>query len=1143
MQRSSGRPLSLLLLSMVAVAGAAAADLTTLPTAWSSFSAHGWFPYTIGGVPARDFESPGSCVDPTKGPANFTAEADLASGGPPYAAANCNPAAFGGGTCCGTATTGFWSYFNGGSDTSTANDYFAVRLRVDGDPREPNDECLSNGHWNYLVDSDADGFKEIWVDLWGNQDRIRILWENNPSQTVTNDAPAPAPGTVVNEFTACAVATVGVTCGSGGGVRTCTRSHSRVCGVTSSLTDPASCTTTTDATGEWFVDIQVPIAALTDNTGALGPPSVPGNPVFPVYPPQAGWFYSTSDSSTDPVQKDFVATCTTTAGPCVYSDPTAVSLAYFRAERLGGGVAFEWSTASESGNVGFDLYAEQGGAWRKVTGQPVESRRPFSLERVDYRLELPDAAGERFLIEDLDLRGERRRHGPFEIETSYGARRPPVRTDWAAIRAEHARRGEERAARRAPARAGAGPGPVPTRPVVDLLVDRGGLYRVTHEQLAASGFDFAGVPAASLALSLLGRPVPVRVGGPARFGQGSFVEFVGDPATGVYTRTNVYRLAVDPARAARVLPPPGPTAGGARAPAEVYTASAVVDENLEWTFSAPGDDPWYRDWVTAFAGHPVVRTYSFAVDRLRAGAATLELVLWGMTDWPAGPDHHVLVALNGEPVADRSFDGLATLALEIPVRSGLLVEGENELTLTLPVDAGVGFEVVAVDRFGARYPRALVAREGALAFALTAPAFTVDGFGDASVLGYQRSGDQVAFLGSRPTEPSSLGRRATFRAVPSASRPEIVVAQPTALRTPGLRAAALAPELRRQPARYLVISHPDFVAALDPLVAARRAEGYTVQVADVEAVYGEFGHGRFGPEAIRDYIAFAAAHLGTEMVLLVGGDTYDYLGYGASGSLSFVPTLYAETGPIVRRAPADALYGDLDLDGVPELAVGRFPVRTAAETAQLVAKTLAYPSAGHAGSALLVADGAEVGADFTATSEATFELLPTSWSVVRAYVDQLGVAGARSALLATLDQGVAYAQYTGHSAPDYWSFQSLFTRDDAAALANAGRPSVVAQWGCWNTFFVTPGASTLADRLLLAGDRGAAAVLGPAALAASASHRQMSGLVVRELLDHGLALGPALTAARRELAASRPWMIDVVRGVNLLGDPALRVAP
>jgi hypothetical protein len=61
-----------------------------------------------------------------------------------------------------------------------------------------------------------------------------------------------------------------------------------------------------------------------------------------------------------------------------------------------------------------------------------------------------------------------------------------------------------------------------------------------------------------------------------------------------------------------------------------------------------------------------------------------------MTDWPAGPDRHVRVALNGVPVADRTSwqpDPLGS----VPVRR-LVVEGDNQLTLTLPVDAGVGFK-------------------------------------------------------------------------------------------------------------------------------------------------------------------------------------------------------------------------------------------------------------------------------------------------------------------------------------------------------------------------------------------------------------------------------------------------------------------
>lgn len=1131
------------LLAVVA-AGAAPGDLTSPPTAWSNFGI--WFPFTFNGVPMRDFESTGGCVDPTKGPAAFTAEVDLASGGAPYNVANCNPAVAGG-TCCGTETTGFWSYFNGGADTNVANDWYAVRMRVNGDPRAPGLNCLSNSHWNFLLDiGDNDGFKEIWIDLWGNENRIRLLYEDNGSQFVSNDNTVPpATDTVINEFTACAVATVGVTCGSGQNVRTCTNSRSRVCGVTSLANDTGSCTTTTNATGEWYVDIQIAVDELRDSTGSFGPPATGGNPLFTSFPPVVSWFLSTSDSSTDPVQKDYISTCVAASGPCGFTAPTPVTLSYFRAERLGGGVAFDWSTASETGNVGFDLFVEGKGGWRKVTKQPVASTSPFSLERTDYRLELAGLDGERFAIEDVDLAGNRRRHGPFEIETSYGTRRAVQRVDWTAIRREHEAKAaaRERAARRAPVAAPRGDALTPPATAsADLLVERDGVYRARHADLLAAGVDLTGVAASSLALTLDGRPVPIRVLGPAKFGPTSAIEFLGVAAAGPYTRTNVYRLRAHAADARRML---GAATGGgtATAPVTRHLETRVVDEDLAWTFASPdAADPWYRDWVVAFAGSPVTRELTFEVDRLAAGKASLLLELWGMTDWASGPDHHVLVALNGTPVADRRFDGLTTLALDLEIPAGLLVEGANRITLTLPVDAGVDFEVVAVDRFGARYPRRLVAVDGELAFSGTAAAYAVDGFAAGPVLAYQKHGDSVRFLGTARVRPSGEGVQATFAAEPGTSS-DIVVAQASAIRTPAVRPSRRAPQLRTGQADYLIIAHPDFVEGLDPLVDARRADGYSVRVADVEDVYGEFGHGRFGPEAIRGFIRHAAAELGTEMVLLVGADTYDYFDRTGAGSISFVPTLYDSIGPIVRLAPVDSLYGDLDDDRVPELAIGRFPVRNSAELAAMVAKTLAYPTAGHAGRAVVAADRGEVSNDFVQVSEQTLESLPGGWQVERAYVDELGIDGAHDLLVGALEAGVAFAQYTGHSSSDLWSFAGLFDRDDAAALTNAGRPAVVSQLGCWNAFYVTPSATTLAEALLTSGDRGAAAVLGPSALSSTISNLWLARALNRELFEQGLALGPALVAAKREVAQTRPWMHDVVRGFTLLGDPALRPAP
>ncbi|KAB2955824.1 MAG: hypothetical protein F9K18_13500, partial [Thermoanaerobaculia bacterium] len=443
----SSRPTSLILAAVAVAAtctGSALAELNTAPIAWNLFPQ--WFPMTFGGVPSRDFEDPGSCTDPTNGGTSFSGAADISSGGTSanYSAANCNPS-YPGGTCCGPEASAFWSYHNGGgpADPDISNDYLALRMRVNGDPRTPSEICLSAGHWNFLHDWNDDGFKEWWYDLYGNLNQIRILYEANGSQQVSNDLPAPSPGTLINLLTACAVLPAApgqVTCGT----NDCAYSHSRVCGVPAAadLTNPSVCSLTTDATGEWFVEVQVPINFLRDNlppAQCCTPPIILGNPIFTSFPPPIHLFFSTSNSATDPIQKDFIAQCETDTGPCTFSDPTPVSLSYFHAERTGSGLVFEWSTASESGNVGFDLYVERDGAWRKLTARPVESRRPFSLARVDYRLELPGASGERFLVEDVDLRGERRRHGPFEIETAYGSRRPATGPDWAAIRAEHER--------------------------------------------------------------------------------------------------------------------------------------------------------------------------------------------------------------------------------------------------------------------------------------------------------------------------------------------------------------------------------------------------------------------------------------------------------------------------------------------------------------------------------------------------------------------------------------------------------------------------------------------------------------------------------------------------------------------------------
>ena len=130
----------------------------------------------------------------------------------------------------------------------------------------------------------------------------------------------------------------------------------------------------------------------------------------------------------------------------------------------------------------------------------------------------------------------------------------------------------------------------------------------------------------------------------------------------------------------------------------------------------------------------------------------------------------------------------------------------------------------------------------------------------------------------------------------------------------------------------------------------------TVSVVDVNDLYAQYTYGIFDPQAIKKYIAYAAQNLGTQYVLLVGGDTYDYRNYLGLNSISFIPSLYVRTGNYAKFVPADPLYADINGDKLPDLAIGRFPVRTTAELNLMVNKTLAYAGKNYGRTAVFASD-------------------------------------------------------------------------------------------------------------------------------------------------------------------------------------------
>ena len=809
---------------------------------------------------------------------------------------------------------------------------------------------------------------------------------------------------------------------------------------------------------------------------------------------------------------------------------TPVGLAYVDVQPRDGGTHLHFATTTEAGSVAFVVEAFEHGRWREIEGVRVAATGIDATSPQSYDLVLPKMRGNRFRLVEIDRFGHRTHHGPFVRGDRLGT--PPTQRaiDWPSIREEVRSFAD---ARSRIAKAGQ------ATPEFELRIAETGVYRVSHAELASAGLDLEGVDADEIALTLGARAVPRRiigVDGTGRWSTDSILEFWGYGVDdSLYTRTRMYRLAIDPARA---VPMPVDERRLPDIDAATHYADHVLDAtDREYSFGSPNGDPWFRNAILAFSS-PKTLELPIAVDGMIAGDKPPRLVvdLWGVTDFPVAPDHHVVVALNGTVVADEVFDGLRQVAIDVPLEPGVLRDGDNTLAITLPADLGVRFDLVHLESYGVSFARRFEARDDALAFVSSERVFEVGGLSDDEVVAYRVNGTQPTRLMTE-TRPTDGGFVARFRGRAQRTR-QFYLSTVDRLRTVEDIRPATAPAQMAGSADYLVIAHPLFTDSLDALVSTREASGLTVQVFDVESIYAGWSDGVVDPEAIRSFIAEAVERLGTRMVLVVGADTYDYFDVTGSGSVSFVPTVYAQTDGIVRFAPSDALLVDLDGDGRSDLPIGRLPVRTREELSNVVAKIVAHERDDLPETALLIADDREPMTSFARFSDTLGSRLPASFVQQRVHLDELDVAEARLAVLAALDAGMGLVSFVGHSSTGRWTFDGLLSADDVAALENPVTPIVI-QGGCWNAYHVQPAAETLAHRFLN-GAHGAVAVVGSAVLSRFDSEQLIARPFV-EQLSRGATVGEAFQAAKEFIARRHPRRLDALLGWTLLGDPALRL--
>lgn len=879
-------------------------------------------------------------------------------------------------------------------------------------------------------------------------------------------------------------------------------------------------------------------------------PTVAGQRITVTATPASG--NGTRATYVDETGNSTQARATYTAGPvcevaATVGINTAALVTDLRVAATREGNLVSWKTASEAGTAGFEVerVTKQIGA----EGELVRRLVPALLkpEGGSYRVldarSGPDVVGYR--VFEVEARGARRLAGVASVG---GASAADV-AEGAELAKGSGFASEARAAK-LPKGAPTAPRATPSgAPAVDdavkIEVSGAGVYYLSAADIAATlgaatGEIQSRIARGSLALTNRGRSVSYRAAS-----RGAGLTFYAEAIDSPYTDTNVYwlRRATGALMGSEDASAPPPAPGGTFPESRHFESDRIGVTVLP--LDAEGDY-WFWDYLTAGSPTDAVRAFTIDAPGLplskAGGGGTLAVRLQGATATGVSGEHRVRVSVNGVPLADESWEGLARHDASVTIPPGVLVAGANTVEVSAVLDPGVPYSTFFVDALDLAYERALSAQGPELAFTPAANrVVTVDGFAEAAI--------EVLAITS-PTQPAVVSKT-TLDASGGAYRVSFISARtggrylaytPSALRTPSRLSRVPAASLARPipGAAYVVVTSSALAPAAQRLAGRRQAQGLDAMVVDFEQIVDEFADGIRTPHAIRALLLYARKNwkVSPRYLLLAGAGHFDYKDhYGFGGNL--VPPLMASTP--TGLFPSDNRLVDFDGDSVPDVAVGRVTARSAAELDAYVDKVIAYENGAPSGRALFLADDAPDGGGFDETSDELAAVLPPPYAKTKASLAQMSLAAARAQLSSEWAFSPGVVSFVGHGGLDRMAAEGLLVSADVPGLPATASP-IVSAFTCTINRYGIPGFTALGEELVNRAGGGAIASWAPSGLSDAALAKVLAGQFFRDAFaNRAPRLGDAVRGALGGFLGLG-GSAEMSALYTLLGDPALRLA-
>jgi hypothetical protein len=302
-------------------------------------------------------------------------------------------------------------------------------------------------------------------------------------------------------------------------------------------------------------------------------------------------------------------------------------------------------------------------------------------------------------------------------------------------------------------------------------------------------------------------------------------------------------------------------------------------------------------------------------------------------------------------------------------------------------------------------------------------------------------------------------------------------------------------------ADYLMITRPEFVEALQPLIDWRQQQGLTVKVVDLQTIYDLFYFGISHPIAVKNFFSYVYHNWtapAPTYVLVVGDGTWDLKNYLVSAPQYFPPN-FVWVDPI--QGEIDSLSDLVAVAGndiLPDAMIGRMSVNSPAELTAIIEKTIAFESDVDSWkeSLAFVADNyylsppeyctdnnpatvcsLDAAGNFPAVMDQFIsDIVPESFLVSRFYQDEYGCRAGNAAACDLLtsdlitminDEGSQIITFSGHGSITGWSHERIFNSWDLTGLTNATHSPVFFTLDCADGFwYYPPGVSTSDTRSL-----------------------------------------------------------------------------